>query len=60
VQNACEWVERYHGTGRRGFREETRSEYRVLLDKYALHYFAKGTRLSAVGPRQIAESSAGS
>jgi hypothetical protein len=33
------WVERYQGTGRRGFREETRHEYRGLLDKYALTYF---------------------
>src|SRR5271156_1565987 len=33
---ASEWIERYQGTGRRGFREETRTEYRALLDKYAL------------------------
>jgi integrase len=52
---AREWVERYHGTGRRGFRDETRSEYRVLLNKYALRYFAKSTRLCAIGPRQVAE-----
>jgi integrase len=52
---AREWVERYQGTGRRGFREETRSEYRALLGKYALRYFAKGTPLGAVGPRQVAE-----
>src|SRR5262249_5984848 len=40
---ASGWIERYHGTGRRGFREETRAEYRAMLDKYALRYFAKGT-----------------
>ena len=33
---AREWIERYQGTGRRGFREETRDEYRALLNKYAL------------------------
>src|SRR5215212_7481733 len=27
---AREWIDRYQGTGRRGFREETRSEYRAL------------------------------
>ena len=32
---ALEWVERYLGTGKRGFREETRAEYRKLLKKYA-------------------------
>jgi integrase len=51
---AREWIERYQGTGKRGFREETRSEYRALLDRYALSYFAKGTLLSKVGPREIA------
>src|ERR1700759_5157183 len=35
-QYARDWIERYHGTGRRGFREETRDEYRALLNKYAL------------------------
>jgi hypothetical protein len=33
-----EWVERYQGTGRRGFREETRDEDRVLTE-YALKFF---------------------
>jgi hypothetical protein len=37
-----EWIDRYQGTGRRGFREETRSEYRGLLEKYALRYFPRG------------------
>jgi integrase len=51
---AHEWVDRYQGTGKRGFRDETRSEYRGLLDRYALGYFAKGTLVSAIGPRQVA------
>jgi integrase len=51
---AREWVERYQGTGRRGFREETRSEYRALLDKYALGHFPSGTKLTEITPRHIA------
>jgi integrase len=50
---AREWVDRYQGTGKRGFRDETRSEYRGLLDRYALRHFAKGTLLSAIGPREV-------
>ncbi|TMK99514.1 MAG: hypothetical protein E6G34_02960 [Actinobacteria bacterium] len=49
-----EWIDRYQGTGRRGFRDETRSEYRGLLNKYALRYFAKDTLLRAVVPREVA------
>lgn len=51
---AREWVERYQGTGRRGFREETRSEYRVLLDRYALSHFSAQTRLTEITPRHVA------
>jgi integrase len=54
-QYARQWVERYHGTGRRGFREETRGEYRALLEKYALEYFPPRLRLTEVTPREIAE-----
>src|SRR5215213_7306806 len=35
---ATEWVERYQGRGRRGFRESTREDYRALLTAYALRY----------------------
>ncbi len=49
------WVDRYQGNGRRGFREETRREYRALLDKYALAYFPPRLPLSEVTPREIAE-----
>jgi integrase len=49
-----EWVERYHGTGRRGFREETRSEYRGLLGKYALRYFSAQLKLTEVTPSAVA------
>jgi len=51
---AREWIERYQGTGRRGFREETRNEYRALLDKYALSHFSARTRLTDITPRHIA------
>jgi integrase len=51
---ALEWVERYQGTGKRGFREETRAEYRALLRTYALAYFPADTRLTDVGPSEIA------
>jgi integrase len=51
---AQEWIARYQGTGRRGFREETRLEYRGLLDKYALGYFQTRTRLTDITPRHIA------
>lgn len=51
---AREWVERYQGTGRRGFREETRSEYRGLLDKYALSHFPAQAKLTEITPRHIA------
>ena len=51
---AREWVERYQGTGRRGFREETRYEYRQHLERYALRYFPPGLRLTDVSPRHVA------
>jgi integrase len=52
---AREVIERYMGTGRRGYRVETRDEDRRLLERYALTYFPRETRLRAVGPKQVAE-----
>jgi integrase len=52
---ALEWVERYQGTGRRGFRQETRDEYRRLLNKYVLKFFPPQTKLTDVDPRSVAE-----
>jgi integrase len=49
-----EWVERYPGRGRRGFRESTRKEYRRLGQQYALSYFGRRRRMTEVGPREIA------
>jgi integrase len=50
-----EWIDRYQGTGRRGFREETRNEYRGLLDKYALRYFPPGLKLTELTPTRVAK-----
>jgi hypothetical protein len=52
---ALEWVDRYQGTGRRGFREETRAEYRSLLDRYALRFFPPAARLTERGPKDVAD-----
>jgi integrase len=52
---ALEWVERYQGTGRRGYREETRDEDRRLLKKYALKFFREDQRVRPIGPRLIAD-----
>lgn len=40
-----EWVERYCGQGRRGFRESTRDEYRRLIGAYAHRYFPARLKL---------------
>jgi integrase len=52
---ALEWVERYQGTGRRGYREETRDEDRRLLKSYALKFFPAEMRVGQIGPRRIAD-----
>lgn len=52
---AREWIERYQGTGRRGFRDESRDESRRLLERHALRYFPAQTKLTDIGPKQIAE-----
>jgi integrase len=52
---AREWIERYQGNGRRGFREETRDEYRRLLKRYTLTYFPPRLRLGELTPRMVAE-----
>jgi integrase len=51
---AREWVERYQGRGRRGFRENTRDNYRLLLDHYILRHFPARVRLADVTPSAIA------
>jgi Phage integrase SAM-like domain len=51
---ALEWIERYQGRGRRGFRENTRDEYRRVLAQYVLACFPERTRLTEVTPSRIA------
>ncbi len=52
---AGEWIDRYQGRGRRGFREQTRDEYRRLLEHYALAFFPERLRLAEVTPRHLAQ-----
>jgi integrase len=49
-----EWVERYRGQGRRGFRENTRDEYRRLIAYYAHPYFSSKLKLVDVSTYQLA------
>lgn len=51
---AGEWIDRYQGRGRRGFRENTRDEYKRVLDQYVLAYFPERTRLTDVTPSNVA------
>ncbi|HEU4705582.1 MAG TPA: site-specific integrase [Solirubrobacterales bacterium] len=48
-----EWVERYRGQGRRGFRENTRDEYRRLIGYYAHPYFSSKVKLVEVSTYQL-------
>jgi integrase len=50
---ATEWVERYQGRGRPGFRESTRDDYRRLLNAYAFEYFGN-RRLSEINAHKLA------
>jgi integrase len=49
-----EWVERYRGQGRRGFRENTREDYRRLIKSYAHPYFPDRLRLTDVTAYKLA------
>lgn len=51
----AEWIDRYQGSGRRGFREGTRDEYRRLLDTFAHRYFGERLRLVDVTPHHLAQ-----
>jgi len=51
---ARDWIERYHGRGRRGFREDTRDDYRRQLDQYVFRYFPARTKLTEVSPSKVA------
>ena len=49
-----EWVERYRGQGRRGFRESTREEYRRLIRAYAHRHFPRKLKLINVSTYPLA------
>lgn len=51
---AGEWIDRYQGKGRRGFRENTRRNYRLVLARYVLTYFPKRLKLTEVTPSRVA------
>lgn len=51
---AQEWIERYQGRGRHGFRENTRDEYRRVLGAFVFAYFPERTRLTDISPSAIA------
>lgn len=50
---AREWVERYQGKGRRGFRENTRHEYRRVLQRDILPYFPPSMKLTEMTPSKV-------
>lgn len=52
---ALDWIERYQGTGRRGYRPETRDEDRRLLERYTLRYFPADLKLAEITPRMVAD-----
>lgn len=51
---ATEWVDRYQGRGRRGFRDSTRDDYRRMLEQYPLRYFPERTKLTEITPSAVA------
>ncbi len=50
-----EWVERYQGKGRNGFRENTRDDYRRQGEAYICEFFPARLRLKEVTPVRIAK-----
>jgi integrase len=53
---ALDWIDRYPGRGRRGFREQTRRDYRRDLERYAIPFLDGQLRRSLVQitPRDVA------
>lgn len=50
---AREWIRDYTGRTKRGFREETRSEYKRQLETYPLQHFDTRVLLKDVTPRRL-------
>jgi len=53
---ALDWIDRYPGRGRRGFREQTRHDYKRDLERYAVPFFDGQLRraLVQIAPRDVA------
>jgi integrase len=53
---ALDWIKNYQGRSRRGFREETRTEYTADLKHYAIPYFwaERRRQIGKVTPRDVA------
>jgi integrase len=51
---ALDWVERYQGRGRRGFRESTRADYKRIIEQYVMKHFGTRIKLSEVTPLKVA------
>jgi integrase len=51
---ALEWIERYSGRGRRGFRESTRDDYKRVLEQYVFKHFGERIKLTEVTPAKVA------
>jgi len=53
---ALDWIDRYPGRGRRGFREQTRRDYRRDLERYAIPFLDGQLRRAVVQvtPRDVA------
>lgn len=53
---ALDWIDRYPGRGQRGFREQTRRDYRRDLERYAVPFFDGQVRkgIAQIGPRDVA------
>jgi hypothetical protein len=49
----ADWIERYTGTGRRGFRENTRHEYRRDLLAYPVRFFGSRVLISQIDHRRV-------
>ena len=50
-----DWLPRYRGRARRGFRENTRREYERLLEQFAYRYFDERLRLADLTPHDLAK-----
>jgi len=50
---ALDWIERYQGTGKKGYRPETRDEDRRLLERFALQYFPANLKVAEITPRMV-------